>query len=66
MEKQTKNSIRTGDFLVVGGSVVILLALLVGIGYVRPLAIAPLDGFSTMDNYVLFSIEKGRSGGRRC
>jgi len=43
------------DFILIVGSV---LALILVIGYSRPLIIAPLDDLETRDSLVIFSIEK--------
>jgi len=43
------------DLVLIIGSLLVLLVL---IGYVRPLVIAPIDGYETTNTGILFSIEK--------
>lgn len=49
-----KKIIYSIDVLIVGASLILLLG---AIGYTRPMIIAPLDNFTTSNNFVLFSVE---------
>lgn len=46
------------DLVVIVGSLIVLMVL---VGYIQPMIIAPLDDYETLDSEVLFSIEKAES-----